>query len=121
NVKVELIDSHTLSFGITFLLEQGIALADEGLTSKEIATKLRESVKQNQNLVLLDTLEQLFKGGRMSGAQFVIGNLLHIKPVLSIFENGELGLVERVRSEKKATRRIVDLIKKSYEEHSIKK
>lgn len=121
DIDVEIIDSHSLSFAITSLLEKGLELAEDGLDSHEIAKILREKVTGQKNLILLDTLEQLFKGGRMSGASFVIGNLLQIKPILSIGNNGELGLVERIRSEKKSTRRIVELIKTSCKEHSVKK
>jgi DegV family protein with EDD domain len=120
-LNVEMIDSHSLSFAITSLLEKGLELAEQGLDAKQIANMLREKSKRHKNLILLDTLEQLFKGGRMSGASFVIGNLLKIKPVLSIGDNGELGLVERIRSEKKATRKIIELVIASCEEHSVKK
>jgi len=121
DIDVEIIDSHSLSFAITSLLEKGLELAEDGLDSHEIAKILREKVTGQKNLILLDTLEQLFKGGRMSGASFVIGNLLQIKPILSIGNNGELGLVERIRSEKKSTRRIIELIKTSCKEHSVRK
>src|SRR5690554_6045302 len=56
----------------------------------------------------------------MSGAQFLLGNVLKIKPILSINTEGELGLLERVRSEKKAVDRIIDLLKESYEGNTVK-
>ncbi|WP_042148799.1 DegV family protein [Paucisalibacillus sp. EB02] len=120
-LDVEIIDSLSLSFAITSLLERGLELAEQGLDSHEIANILREKVTGQKNLILLDTLEQLFKGGRMSGASFVIGNLLQIKPILSISGNGELGLGERIRSEKRATRRIVELVIESCKEYTVKK
>ncbi|WP_047985972.1 DegV family protein [Ornithinibacillus californiensis] len=121
DLDVEIIDSHSLSFAITFLLEQGIELVKQGKDAKEIGEYLREKANRHRNLILLDTLEQLFKGGRLSGAQFVIGNLLSIKPILSIGENGELGVLERIRSAKKANRRLIELIKTSCEEHAVKR
>jgi DegV family protein with EDD domain len=120
-LEVEIIDSHSLSFSITSLLERGLELTEEGKDAKEIANELRQMAKRHRNLILLSTLEQLFKGGRMSSTQFVLGNLLKIKPILSIGQEGELGLKERIRSEKKATRRIVELLKESADKYSIKK
>lgn len=121
NINVEIIDSYSLSFAITFLLEKGLQLSEQGIEAKEIAETLRAEALRHKNLILLDTLEQLFKGGRLSGAQFVIGNLLSIKPILSIGAIGELGVLERVRSEKKATRKLVELIKTSCMESSVKR
>lgn len=121
HVNVEIIDSYSLSFAITFLVEMGLKLSEQGMDAKKIAETLREQAKNHKNLILLDTLEQLFKGGRLSGAQFVLGNLLSIKPLLTIGTNGELSVLERVRSEKKATRRLIELIKSSCEENAVKR
>lgn len=99
---LEIIDSHSLSFAITELIEKGLKLADQGIDVTEIANKLRNEAKQTRNLILLGSLEQLHKGGRMSNVQFLIGNFLKIKPILSINSDGELHLFERIRSEKKA-------------------
>ncbi|SHG27335.1 DegV family protein [Ornithinibacillus halophilus] len=117
---VEMVDSYSLSYAITALLQKGIELAEEGLDNKQIAEELRGLAKKSRNLILLGSLEQLYKGGRMSGAQFLLGNFLKIKPILSIDTNGELGLIERIRSEKKATSKVVNLFKEAYESKKIK-
>lgn len=116
---VEVIDSKSLSYAITTLLMKGLSLVEQGIDYKEVANQLRESAKHSRNLVLLGSLEQLHKGGRMSGAQFLIGNLLKIKPILSIQANGELELVERVRSEEKALKKVIQLIKDSCEKNTV--
>lgn len=116
--NVEIIDSLSLSYGITELIEKGLELAAEGMETHQIATVLREDVKHTKNLILLGSLEQLRKGGRMSGAAFLIGNFLKIKPILSI-SNGELDLFERIRSEKKAVNRIVELLKQTSSENTV--
>ncbi|WP_226035115.1 DegV family protein [Aquibacillus saliphilus] len=118
--NVEIIDSLSISHGITSLLDKGILLAEQDVDIKEIANQLRDEVTKSKNLVLLGSLEQLYRGGRMSGAQFLLGNVLQIKPILSINSEGELGMFERVRSEKKATNKIIDLFKKSCEESNVK-
>jgi DegV family protein with EDD domain len=113
NFPVEIIDSCSLSYGITDLLTEGLALAEQGVEVPTIASRLRERASHGRNLILLGSLEQLYKGGRMSGTQFLLGNLLKIKPILSITSTGELGLKERIRSEKKAVSRIIALLKES--------
>lgn len=117
---VEVIDSLSLSYTITELIHKGLLLVEQDIDVKQIADELRDQVSRSKNLILLGKLEQLYKGGRMSGASFLLGNLLQIKPVLSINSEGELGLFERVRSEKKAAGRIVELLKQSCEEGHVK-
>lgn len=121
NFDVEVIDSRSLSFAITTLLERGIQLADMGADIDKIANELRKETKRSKNLILLGSLEQLYKGGRMSGTQFLLGNLLKIKPILSINSDGELNVYEKVRSEKKATKKLVALLKQSCEENHVTK
>jgi DegV family protein with EDD domain len=118
-VPVEIVDSYSLSFAITTLLEKGLELARKGMDASTIASELRQMSAGHENLILLDTLEQLYKGGRMTGVQFKVGSFLQIKPILSISKSGELGLVERIRSEKKAIRRIVAMIKDSCEKSAV--
>lgn len=80
---VEIVDSLSLSYGITTLIYKGLELAEKGGDLKEIANELRNAAANSRNLILLGSLEQLYKGGRMSGAQFLLGNVLQIKPILS--------------------------------------
>lgn len=119
NFPVEMVDSCSLSHTITTLIYKGMDLIDKGFNVQEIAKRLRMETKRSRNLILLGSLEQLYKGGRMSGVQFLLGNVLNIKPILTINNEGELGLFERVRSEKKAVNRIVQLLKESCEKNKV--
>ncbi|PYZ97772.1 fatty acid-binding protein DegV [Alteribacter lacisalsi] len=112
---VEVIDSKCMSYAITHLLNQGIRLAGEGNTASEMAAELRKHAGQTENYILLGSLEQFYKGGRMSGAQYMLGSVLKIKPVLRIDPDGKFELFERIRSEKKAMNRLVDLLHASFE------
>ncbi|MBU9721026.1 MULTISPECIES: DegV family protein [Bacillaceae] len=117
---VEVVDSHSISYAITTLLKKGIELEKQGVDVKEIANRLREETKNSVNYILLGNLDQFYKGGRMNGAQFLLGSVLQIKPIIQITKNGEIELFEKVRSEKKAINRIIELLKQSYREHNIK-
>ncbi|MDE5415513.1 DegV family protein [Alkalihalobacterium chitinilyticum] len=116
---VEVVDSKSMSYAITSLIQTGMKLSEEGLEANTIAQKLREEADKGENYILLGSLEQFYKGGRMSGTQFLIGNLLQIKPIIRINQNGEFEVFEKVRSEKKAVRRLLELIQNAYEKHSI--
>ncbi|MGO4889083.1 DegV family protein [Anaerobacillus sp. MEB173] len=116
---VEVIDSKIMSYGITTLLYKGMELAKKGQSQKEIASALRTEANKSENFILLGNLEQFYKGGRMSGTQYLLGNILQIKPIIRINQEGAFELFERVRSEKKAVKRLVELLKQSYDNHTI--
>ncbi|WP_342527955.1 DegV family protein [Chryseomicrobium sp. FSL W7-1435] len=120
-VDVHLVDSHSLSAGITGLLEHGIGLQEQGHTAEEIADALRARVKDFENYILIGSLDQLYRGGRLSSAQFYLGNLLKIKPIIHIAPNGKLNEGEKVRSMKKAKQALLDKVAASSEKHTIKK
>ncbi|MED3563340.1 DegV family protein, partial [Bacillus xiapuensis] len=73
----------------------------------------------NEAYVLVGSLEQLHRGGRMSGLQFFLGSMMNVKPIISI-DDGALSVKEKVRSEKKAKEKIVEYLRQSYERYSIK-
>ena len=120
-VNVHLIDSHSLSAGITQLIEEGIEMQAQGTPAEEIAEALRQRVKDFENYILIGSLDQLYRGGRLSSAQFYLGNLLKIKPIIHIAPNGKLNEGEKVRSLKKAKQALLDKVQASHQKHAIKK
>lgn len=113
------IDSKILSYPLTALLKSGIHLAEKGLSVEEIIDQLSMVIESNETYVLVGSLEQLHRSGRMSGLQFFLGSMLNIKPLISI-ENGSLNAKEKVRSEVKAKDRIFDYLRKANEKQPIK-
>ena len=90
--KVFVVDSENVSLGMRILVERGLELLKQGLAAEEIVEKLNEEKKRVRVLALLDTLEYLKKGGRISSATAFAGGLLNIKPVATVKD----GLVEMV-------------------------
>lgn len=117
--KLETVDSKSMSYAITTLLNKGIELANDGKELDAIAENLRKEADRSQNYILLGNLEQFYKGGRMSGTQFLLGSILKIKPVIRIHQ-GEFELYEKVRSEKKAFNRLVELFDEAYQKNEVK-
>jgi DegV family protein with EDD domain len=112
---IEAVDSKSMSYAITYLLQYGMKLNEQGINSKEIAEKLQSEADLSDNYILLGNLDQFYKGGRMSGTSYLLGSILKIKPIIRINRKGEFELYEKVRSEKKAIARMIELIEESYE------
>lgn len=113
--NIVIVDSKSASSGLGILV----------LAAAEVAAKGEKSLEECENLVLelrnhtqvyflLETLEYLQKGGRIGKASAVVGSLLHIKPILSIDQGGEVFSADKVRGQKKAQARIIDLLRKDF-------
>lgn len=74
-----------------------------------ILKKLDEQIAQTTAYILVDDLNHLVKGGRLSNGSALLGNLLSIKPILNFNDEGKIVVFERVRTEKKAVKRLVAL------------
>ena len=62
---------------------------------------------------MVDDLDHLVKGGRLSNGAAILGNLLSIKPILYFNDQGVIEVYEKVRTEKKATKRLIEIIKEA--------
>ncbi|MBD3107023.1 DegV family protein [Bacillus sp. AGMB 02131] len=120
NFPVEVVDSKAMSVAITRLIEIGMELAEQNLSYTEIAAQLREESRKIETYMVLGNLDQFYKGGRMSGTKYLIGNLLNIKPIIRIYD-GKFDLFEKVRSEKRATKRMLELFEKANAKGAIDK
>ncbi|OZB91833.1 DegV family protein [Paenibacillus sp. XY044] len=105
---ITIVDSKSASYGFGLLVVHAARLAAEGKTAEEIVRSVEEVRRQRKLYFLVDTLEYLQKGGRIGKAAAMIGNLLNIKPILSIDEEGIIYAVEKVRGRKKAMARILE-------------
>ncbi|MGK7376571.1 DegV family protein [Planococcus sp. 1R117A] len=117
--KVYAVDSLALSYGLSGLLERGLELADQGIGAEEIAKRLEQETQNFRNYILIGNLSQLYKGGRMSGAQYYLGSLLKVKPIVQLSAEGELVPIDKVRSHKKAVQYLIDHAKADHEEFKI--
>lgn len=111
---VTFIDSLSLSYGQTGLIDHGMTMQENGATVSEIKEELNRMVGKCKSYILMGNLDQLYKGGRMSAAQFYLGSLLKIKPIVQISAEGELKPIDKVRSEKKALQYLVNKAAEAY-------
>ncbi|MBT2662398.1 DegV family protein [Bacillus sp. ISL-45] len=97
SAKVNVVDSRFISKGLAFQVLEAAQMAAAGKTADEIVARLDEIRKQTRLFVVVDTLENLVKGGRIGKGRAMIGSLLNIKPIASL-EGGEYTPVSKARS-----------------------
>lgn len=95
--KIEVIDSLNLSTGIGLLAIKAAELRDQDLSASEIARQVRGLVPKVRTNIVLETLEYVYKGGRCSAVQNLMGGLLHIRPVLIVRQDGTIQVRGRTR------------------------
>ena len=109
---IHIVDSSTVAIGSSILVELACKLLDEGMNAKEIAQNLEEEKKKIVIVALVDTLEYLKKGGRISKTVAMVGGVLYIKPVLSIID-GEINMLGKARGSKMGNNLLIQEIEKA--------
>lgn len=110
--KVHVVDSRTIAIGGGILADYALTLVDRGLSAQEIAWKLTAKREDVRVLALLDTLEYLKKGGRISATAAIAGGILNIKPVITI-TGGEIKVLGKARGSRQGNNLLVQEIQKA--------
>ena len=110
--NIYVVDSESAAMGSGILVELAFRLLDSGMSAEEIAKTLEEEKKKIIIVALVDTLEYLKKGGRVSKTVAFAGTLLNIKPVLSVTD-GEINMLGKARGSKMGNNLLVEEIKKA--------
>ena len=110
--NIYLVDGESAAMGTGILVELAFRLLDEGKSAAEIAAVLEEEKKKIVVVALVDTLEYLKRGGRISKAVAFAGGVLNIKPVLSVID-GEIRLLGKARGSKMGNNLLVQEIHKA--------
>lgn len=110
---VTVIDSRYISHALSFQVFEAARMAQAGKSVEEIVERV-EQVRRNTKLyVVVDTLDNLVKGGRIGKGRAMIGSFLKIKPIASL-DDGEYSPVAKVRSHKQ----VVDYLVKDFLERT---
>jgi DegV family protein with EDD domain len=107
--KIEIVDSRSTSMAMGFQALAAARAAKSGATLSECKQLAEEAIKHTGVYFVVDTLEFLRRGGRIGGAQALLGTALNIKPVLTLLD-GKIESVDKVRTKSKAIERLVELI-----------
>lgn len=99
NSDVTVVDSRYIAIALAIQIREAIRMRDEGATVEQIVARLVEVRANTRLFVIVDTLENLVKGGRIGKGKAMIGSLLNIKPIASL-DSGAYTPVSKARSYK---------------------
>lgn len=119
NASVHFVDSKFLSIPIGIMVSRAMNMYEKGLPINEIIEQLEILCNSIENYIIIGNLEQLRRSGRMSNAQYFIGNLLSITPIISVVD-GKLETFDKVRTHKKAISKILEQLSKAQEIKKLK-
>lgn len=109
NRDIRILDTQTIAGGLGSLVLEAQKWASQGLGASEIEKNVIDLAARQQVYFLVNTLEYLHKGGRIGGAQALVGSLLQVKPILTL-KNGKVDQAESQRTKKKAFARLIELV-----------
>lgn len=110
--QVYVVDSLNVSIGEAILIQRAFQLADRGLDAPAMVRALEKERCQVRLVALLDTLEYLKRGGRLSASAALVGGLLGIKPVIAV-EDGEVKVLGKARGSKNGSNLLIQEIGKA--------
>ncbi len=110
--NIYVVDGMSAAIGTGILVERAIQMVDEGMSAKEIADTIEKEKNQVIIVALIDTLEYLKKGGRISKSVAMVGGVLNIKPVVSI-EHGVINILGKARGSKMGNNLLAEEIAKA--------
>lgn len=109
NADIKIIDTLAIGASLASIVKQANKFTKEGLSGEEVSSKVEDLKLRERNLFVVDTLEYLYKGGRIGGAKMLFGSILQVKPLLTL-KNGQVEPVESQRTSKKALARLKELV-----------
>ncbi len=106
---IRIIDTRTVAGGLGSLVLQAYQWAKDGMDADTLEKKVKELASRQKVYFVVDTLDYLYKGGRIGGASALVGSILQVKPILTL-KNGRAEAAETQRTKKRALARIVEIV-----------
>ena len=108
--QITIVDSKCASLGFGLLVYYALRMQEHGADMDTVVEALEYHREHIKHIITVETLEYLFRGGRLSRTSMVVGGVLAIKPIIHMDENGSLKAIEKVRGRNKSLKRMVELI-----------
>lgn len=105
-----IIDSKCASLGFGLVAEKALIMANNQVPKETIIEAIRFYCNHMEHIFTVETLEYLYKGGRLSKTSAIAGGLLDIKPIIEVDDNGSLHAFEKVRGRAKSLKRLVEIV-----------
>ena len=110
---IHVFDSRTVTYTQGMFAVYAAMKAKEGASAQEILEYLEMIRENNQFYAAINDLTNLRKGGRLSNVEAALGSLLQIKPICQIQPDGTFQAVEKIRTFKKALKRLIEISKEA--------
>ncbi|MGO1060062.1 DegV family protein [Planococcus sp. FY231025] len=107
DTDVTVIDSRYISYALSFQVIEAAEMAQQGKSMEEIVERVNKVRENTKLFVVVDTLDNLVKGGRIGKGRAMIGSFLKIKPIASL-DGGEYTPVSKARSYKQVVSYLMD-------------
>lgn len=111
NLSIEIIDSRAATLGCGMIALKAAEMVKNKSSKEDILDTILKYIESMEHIFTVDDIEYLFKGGRVSRMQSLLGGMLNIKPVLHV-EDGKLIAIEKARGKNKAYKFILEEIEK---------
>jgi DegV family protein with EDD domain len=109
DADIHILDTGIVAGGLGALVLEANRWAKEGMGAAEIIEKAKEMASRHRVYFLVDTLEYLFKGGRIGAAKHLFGSILQMKPILTL-KDGQVASLESQRTHKRALARLKEIV-----------
>ena len=106
---IRVIDTQTIAGNLGSMVLLAARWASEGMGADEIVARLNDLIARQRIYFLVDTLEYLQKGGRIGGAKALLGEMLQVKPILTV-RDGQVEPFEQQRTKRRALARLVEIV-----------
>lgn len=93
--QIHIIDSCTATVAVKLLVDQAVSMRDAGCNADEIVRSLEDLKKRTKILAVMDTLEYLYKGGRLTRTQAGLGTLANLKPLITLSSSGAVTVIAK--------------------------
>ncbi|GAB4410198.1 MAG: DegV family protein [Anaerolineales bacterium] len=113
DADIRVIDSRVIGSPLAQMVTLAAQWAEAGATADEIEARVRDMIPRCRIYFLVATLEYLAKGGRIGGAQALLGGVLQIKPILA-FRDGRVDQFDKERTHKRALARLKEVVLEQY-------
>jgi DegV family protein with EDD domain len=108
--RVTVIDSGQLSMGLGLIVIEAARLAQSGASQPEVVRAVQDLLRRIRVVAMIDNLDNLYKGGRITQITAALGGILQIKPLLTV-ERGQVNVLRQVRTRSKAVQQLASLVR----------
>lgn len=117
--KISIIDSYQSGLNQGAMALKAVELASAGKSREQIVAYLEDMRKRTRVYFVVESLRYLYEGGRLNGAQALIGSMIQIKPIIWFDNRGIMAVYEKVRTLKNAKNHVLELFKQNIADHGL--